>query len=135
MVTLTIFAFLELPSVLPSAGLTVHANMCICTSGLYCAQRNGRATGENPESWVNGSTKGEHKRVEGIRLVCHTIKRSSALVTIQQHTHALWIGIDKNGFAAIMPSRQLDVKPLYTPRLVIAAQTTGGTLAVKASVR
>lgn len=72
--------------------------------------------------------------MEGIRPVCHVIERSSALVTIQQHAYALWIGIEQHGLIAVVPSGQLDVEPLDTPGLVVAAQSTGGTFAVNASV-
>lgn len=126
--------FIESPSIALSTGIAVRANIGVCTSGLHCAQRNGRATGENPEGWEKRPVKGEHKWVEGIRLVGYTVKRSSAVVTIQQHANALWNGIGQNGFCAVMPSWQLDVKPLHTPWLGIAAQTTGGTFAVHVAV-
>lgn len=72
--------------------------------------------------------------MEGICPVCNVIERSSALLTIQQHTYTLWIGIDQHGLTAVIPSRQLDVKPLNTPGLGVAAQPTGGTFAVNATV-
>lgn len=107
---------------------------CICSSWLQLAQRNGRATWENPERWIHSFSKGEHEGVEGICPVCHVIERRSALLTIQQHTYTLWIGIDQHGLAAVIPSWQLDVKPLDTPGLGVAAQSTGGTFAVNAAV-
>lgn len=108
--------------------------MSICSSRLQLAQRNGRATRENPESWIHCFSKGEHKGVEGICQVCNVIERSSALLTIQQHTYTLWIGIDQHSFTAVIPSGQLDVKPLNAPGLCIAAQPTSGTFAVNATV-
>ena len=72
--------------------------------------------------------------MERISPVCHVIERSSAFLTIQQHSYALWIGIDQHGLTAVVPSRQLDVKPLDAPGLGIAAQSTGGTFAVDAAV-
>lgn len=72
--------------------------------------------------------------MEGICPVCNVIERSSALLTIQQHTYTLWIGIDQHGLTAVIPSRQLDVKPLNTPGLGVSAQPTGGTFAVNATV-
>lgn len=78
--------------------------------------------------------KGEHKWVEGVRLIGHIVKRSSAVVTIQQHANAFGTGIDQYGFCAVVPRWQLDVEPLHTPRLGIATQTAGGTFAVHIAV-
>lgn len=73
--------------------------------------------------------------MERVRSVCHIIERDHAPVTVQQHANALRTGIGQHGLAAVVPSRQLDVEPLHTPGLDVAAQTTGGTLAVDAAVR
>ena len=40
----------------------------------------------------------------------------------------------QHGFMAVMPSGQLDVKPFDTPGLGVAAQATGGTFTVNATV-
>lgn len=108
--------------------------MWTCILSLKFAQRNGRATWENPESWIHSFSKGEHKGVERIRPVCHVIESSCALLTIQQHAYALWIRIDQHGVTAVMPSWQLDIKPLNTPGLGVAAQSAGWTFAINAAV-
>lgn len=104
------------------------------SSRLQLAQSNGRSTGEHPESWKYRFSKGEHKGVEGISPLRYVIERSRARLTIQQNTNALWIWIDQHGLTAVVPSRQLDVKPLHTPGLAVTAQSTGGAFAVNAAV-
>lgn len=108
--------------------------MYICVLLLKFAQRNGRAAGENPESWIHVFSKGEHEAVEGVRPVCHVIERGRALLTIQQHAEAFRIRVDQHGLTAVVPSRQLDIKPLDTPGLGVAAQSAGRTFAVNAAV-
>lgn len=72
--------------------------------------------------------------MKGIRPVSHIIECSHALLTIHQHTYALWIRIDQHGLTAVMPSGEFDIKPLNTPGLGVAAQSAGGTFAVDAVV-
>lgn len=72
--------------------------------------------------------------MEGIRPVGHVIERRRARLTIQQHAHALRVGVGEHGLAAVVPHRQLDVEPLDTPGLGVAAQPTGGPFAVDAVV-
>lgn len=72
--------------------------------------------------------------MERICHVCHLIECSSALLPVQQHPYALCTRVGEHSLAAVVPSRQLDVKPLDTPGLAVAAQSTGGTFAVDAAV-
>lgn len=105
-----------------------------CHSLLKLAQVDEGAAGEDPEGRVHGLSEGVHEGVEGVRSVGHVIKRSPALLAVQQHAHAPGAGVFQHRLAAVVPGRQLHVEPLHAPGSVVAAQPAGGAFAVDAAV-